>query len=122
MGNKYVKDLPCAMTDDEKRLKGIALAQAVEEKRALDAEKKEWSEEHKSRVGRVDTRIFQLSHQVTTGRETRAVDCAEYERYPAHMVDLVRLDSGEVVFSRPMRPDELQTSMEMQQDGAEEGH
>jgi len=122
MGNKYVKDLPCVMTDDEKRLKGIALAQAVEEKRALDAEKKEFSEEHKSRVGRVDTRIYRLSHEVTTGRETRSVDCAEYERYPAHMVDLVRLDSGEVVFSRPMRPDELQTSMEMQQGGAEEGH
>lgn len=121
MGNKYTKDLPCVMTDDEKRLKGSAIAAAVSEKAELEAEKKEFGEDIKKRMGAVEKRISALAHELSTGKEVRAVECAEYEKYATRMVDLVRLDTGEVIFSRPMRPDELQTSMEMRAEG-EDAH
>lgn len=115
MGDKCIKDLACVMTDDEKRLKGSELAVSVEELAALDVEKKDFAEKLKARVSHVEKRITKLAHEVKTGKEVRPVECAEYQRYATRMVDLVRLDTGEIVFSRPMRPDEFQTSMEMQQ-------
>ena len=112
---EYIKDLPCKMTDEERLLKGTALAAAIQEDNDLEDEKKAFAEKLKTRQRLIDERVQTLKHEVKTGLEVRPVPCFESRRYGERMVDLVRRDTHEVVFSRPMRPDEMQESLQMEQ-------
>ena len=109
---KLIKDLPCEMTEDERRMKGSELAVAVSDKQTLEVEKKNFADAWKERAKEVDTKIGTLAYQVRSGREIRAVECEEAPRYSDRMMDIVRLDLGEVVYSRPMEAGELQTMLD----------
>jgi len=56
-------------------------------------------------------RLSVLGRTVREKRETRAVEVLEHLNHEAQTVDTVRTDTGEIIESRRMTPDELQTSI-----------
>lgn len=61
----------------------------------------------------ITARIGELKAQVTTKKEHRLVDCEESKDFKRNMVEVVRIDTGEVVDSRPMTPDERQEELDV---------
>jgi len=107
-----IVSLPCPMTPEEHRLKGIALANANQEKARIEAEKKLANEGFKERLSAIDSRIGELRHEVISGCEHRPTEVREVRRYQTHMVDTIRLDTGETIRSRPMTVSERQEVLE----------
>lgn len=121
MGKRLIKELSCEMTAREKAGKSDQLAAAVGTKQELEDEKKAYNDDWKERNVANDRRILKLAREVRTGHEVRNVECEEQPRYADRMVDIVRLDTGEVAFSRPMERGEMQKSLGLEPDEEDAG-
>jgi hypothetical protein len=111
MGKRMIKQLPVKMTDAEKLVKNQQLVKELENKQLLELEKKAFAEKHKAKVSEVDEAISKLAQECRSGKEERPVECVEVPRYTDNMVDIVRDDTGDVVFSRPTTPEERQNGL-----------
>lgn len=109
---KTTRELACRMTAPEKAVKSDQLVAALQDKDALEDRKKASADEFKSLITDKDRAIKKLTREVATGVEYREVDCGEVLVFARNQVDLVRLDTGEVVDSRTMRPEERQEAMD----------
>lgn len=102
------KKLPCQLTEDEVRLRGIALADAAKEHIDLQDAKKESAKEFKDKIDRVNAVICDLKDVVRNAVEVRDVDVEyRYDNYLGN-VTVTRKDTGEVVEKRMMTPKESQ--------------
>lgn len=108
-----MKELPCRLSDEEKRLRGRELASEVKKKLDLEDEKKEAMAEFKERKEEIDGRIVKLTEVVNSGSEPRQVECEERPDYASKLVEVWRLDYHEVAFTRPMEPHELQAELKL---------
>lgn len=108
-----VRDLPCQMSEQERLLKSMALAQKLDELDRVQLEKKAANDAFKERLNACHDAVSSLSREVRTGMEERPIECTENARYDDMMVDLIRMDTGEVVSSRPMHPSERQQALQL---------
>jgi hypothetical protein len=107
----WFEELPCHLSAHEKLLKSESLAERLKDVHVAEAEKKDAMEEFKLRLGGLEKQIDKLALEVRTGREYREVECFESASYSDNKVDIVRKDTGEVVRSRAMHPNERQEKM-----------
>lgn len=127
---KVVKELRCALTDEELLERGQALARALEQMQKREADGKAYAANVKSDIEQYKKEGQRLYHHISEKSEWRQVECEEVHDFDEGKVSLVRLDTGEVVSERRMWDEERQDeiafleeppSEEPEQSGAPEG-
>jgi hypothetical protein len=105
---RFQERLACRLTDDEVKeleieLASITCGRVVKEKEL---------ELVKETIKSVKERERGLVEQIQDGTETRNVDCVEMLYVETTTVDVVRMDTGEIVRSRAATADDLQEDMD----------
>jgi hypothetical protein len=113
-----VNDLPVRLTAAEKALKAEQLVADMHEIQDLEDQKKTATSEYSSKIKRKQEHARQLAYELKTGTELRPVECYERPVYGDMVVELIRVDTGEVVSTRGMHPSERQRAMEFGEDVA----
>lgn len=103
------RELPCALTDNERLQRAIEAAKKRGERNLLEDQAAELKETAKRLLADHDSVLERLDSAVRDGSERRLIRC--HERFHAGMVELVRDDTLEVVESRPATFAEAQRTM-----------
>jgi hypothetical protein len=113
-----IERLPCQLTQDELLDRGQKLAQVGADLATHRAHADQVKKELRARESQLEADRAFLENVVRSKQEPRDVEIAAYlgER-PGH-VDDVRLDTGEVVRSRPAREGELQGRLPLNDESA----
>ena len=110
-GDKEIRNLKCDLRKDEVNSRGEQVAILVGESADLEQARKDANDTAKKENQRCESSITRLSRQVRERAEWRDVECA-WERDDADQtMRLVRTDTGEVVWHRPLTSDEKQIRM-----------
>ena len=107
----FYEELPCALDSQEMVLKSKQLAQLLCDQSNIELEKKEANASFKEQLDDIDTKMSALALEVRTGREYREVPCTERADYQDNRVEIIRMDTGEVVRIRPLLQGERQEAL-----------
>ena len=113
MKRKVTKALPCKLTETEILQYGRDMAHAMSERDRVQGEFDSVKQEYKAKLEEYAANINKLSGRVNSGIETRDVACEEVKDWTEGVVTIERLDTFEKVESRPMREDEKQTEIKL---------
>jgi hypothetical protein len=116
MSNGFVEQLPCELTRDEKALKADEMAGALKHYGELELRAKASADEYRRELKRIRAIVDERAEEVRTGVEYRAVECAKRDRFRDNQIDVVRLDTGEVVRSERMSVEERQGKLSLADD------
>lgn len=105
---KSLRKLPVRLSDDEVRLRGIDLANAVKDHLDLDEERKRVAKEYKERMEAIDESIRELKDQTRNAVEVRLVEVELVIDNYMGSVKITRTDTGEIVEQRMMNAEEQQ--------------
>lgn len=106
--------LPCVLTDTEKLEKAQIIAEAVGQCQRLEGELKTVSSEIKAKVAGYEATIALNAQHLSTGKETRSVECAISYDWKNKERIWVRKDTGEEV-NRDIIPEiDLQEEAELE--------
>jgi uncharacterized FlaG/YvyC family protein len=108
-----VRQLPCNLTEDEVRLRGIDLAHANTQYADTKDEAKSKAKAYKDRLEKIYETIHDLKDAVRNGVEVRPVECDVLLDHYAGMVTITRRDTGDIVESRRMTPAESQGRLDL---------
>lgn len=110
---KTIEQLPVALTPEELLVRGKMAAslgvQIYEKKEAQKAA----TAAAKVEIERLEDEQGKHLQEIHTGNETRPIECFEQPDFARNMVDILREDTGAVIRSRPMHPNERQTAMDL---------
>lgn len=106
----YRLQLPCKIDIDIARDRGLELARVCRERQEFIDERKADNAAARERRAFFDERIAELRVQVEGKVETRSVEVVD-RLLPDNEVEVVRLDTGEVIERRAAKPTELQESL-----------
>ena len=112
----FTRSLYCALTNDEKRVRGSELASKMEEREQVLAEFDEVKQTFKSRLSGMDKTVGELKQIVLEGRERRDVECYIVKDFESDTVAVVRTDTHTEVERRRMTPEERQAFLPMVDD------
>jgi len=123
-----IRKLPVKLTDEELRTKSVELAnfpsQLADAEEELKAAKTDYNAEKaniESRIASIRADQVKASRVVRTGEERREIDVEKIGDYQTGVVRFERVDSREVVQSRPMHDNEKQRELALQGDDDDEG-
>lgn len=111
MQSDFVEKLGCELTREEQLGKGSEMAELIKQHGEVETEAKSVADGFKRQIKDLDRKITDRAEEVRTGVERRLVPCTERGRWRDNLVDVVRLDTGEVVRSRPMTESERQQAL-----------
>jgi hypothetical protein len=111
---KIVEHLDVELTDEELLQCGSMMADAEYKYAALDREKKASAESFKERMDREQHIINDNARLIKEKIERRPVDCHVTLNEPEGQKTCVRLDTGEVVWIKPLTEDEKQLRFEVE--------
>lgn len=98
--------LQCRLSDEELQGLSLELAQTFQDLEAEQERQAETRSEMKAALARLGNRMKELSTNIVSKSVPRDVDVEQ--RLQGLQVQEVRLDTGEIVFTRPATPLELQ--------------
>lgn len=110
------KILPVKLTDKELLAAGREAADSQEELRDVEGQAKAASDEYKGKMKAITGRIVRLASLVRAGYEHREVACEQVFDYEAGTLKVTRLDTREIVERRPLRSDERQMVLAVDED------
>lgn len=108
---QYSEQLRVPLTEEQHRLKGIELAQKVQELVALEEEHKEERKQMKADELLLKSTILELKQDVQLQSERRPVDVEDVADFARGVVETVRIDTGKIVRSRGLQEHERQQSL-----------
>lgn len=97
------------------------MARLYTDREALKSERRETMAEFKERMAAFDQRMGELANTVNNSTEQRDVKCRELLYVEENRIDVVRLDTGEVVDSRTATAEDRQEDLELQEREAHGG-
>lgn len=103
-----IEQLPVVLTADERRMYGIELAEKETAYEREEVEQKEAKKAMKDALDAQRAEVMRLARIVETGREYRPVECQWRPDFKRSIVELLRLDTLEVVRAEPMTTSHLQ--------------
>ena len=118
---KVVKELRCALTDEELLARGQALARALEQMQKREADGKAFAANVKSDIEQYKKEGLRLTSHIAEKSEWRPVECNEVHDFEAGTVSVVRLDTGEVVSERRMWDEERQEDLPLEALAGDDG-
>lgn len=104
-------DLPVKLNDTELRQRAKELGDAHIDKTLVESRKKAANDGFKMEIEQLDTKIQKLSGVTSRGEEYRPIAITTRKDFDRSIVETIRLDTNEVVDSRPMTGDELQAEL-----------
>lgn len=109
MGKRFDRWLPVTLTENEILERSKALAETLQTKRRVENEKANEMRNYGEQLKDLAGEIAKLGQVVATGEESRSVNCEQ--RHNEGRIEVVRLDTGEVIESREASGDELQNDL-----------
>lgn len=106
-----VRMLPCSLNEEELLAKGAVLSAKMREREREQADQKEAKLAMKTRLEELEQEILDVARVVREKRELRPVEVKEEKNYPRRIVEFVRVDTGQVIDSRPMHESELNVEL-----------
>jgi hypothetical protein len=103
--------LKCVLTETEIKAAGAQLARSYSEITDLEDQKKSSASNFKARIDISTAQASILARKIQNGYEFRDIDCEEVWNWDEKTVDVVRLDTFEVMKSRIMTAGELQQGL-----------
>lgn len=110
---RFEERLPCKLTDDELREKGSELEAALGAVDVLEEEKAETGKAFKARIELAEARVRELRTCIRTKNEDRDIECLEIFELRLGVARTVRVDDGTLIRERALRSSELQTSLSL---------
>ena len=95
-------------SQEEKRDLANSMADLTLEVENLEGQKKTTATQFKSQIDRISADIKEAAQGIRSGYTMRYVDCQVTRDMEGKRVDFIRIDTGELIMSRDMRPEELQ--------------
>lgn len=111
---KSTERLRCTLSRQEKSEKTDELVSQLDKLELLKVEKVESAKKFAEDIKTKERVVRDLAYDVKSGTELRPVECAEKPQYGKSMVELIRLDTGEVLSSRPMSAEERQGAFDLE--------
>lgn len=108
--------LMCALTDEELKQAADDLAMYLDDLQSLDSELATIKSQFKGRIEQCEANVNAKKRLVRDKKEMRPVEVEVESDYSACMIRVTRLDTGDVIESRPMTGDEKQLQMEFQEE------
>lgn len=105
---RHEEPLLCALDDDELRQRGADAARIVSQLDQLDEQRRLAASDFRDRMKELRSKLREISAAVRERQEERMVACETEPNYAAGLMVTVRLDSGEVIRSRPLTSEERQ--------------
>lgn len=105
------RTLPVELGPEEYRATSRNLAQHIEELARTQDEKKATVGGFTQRIESLNSTIAELTSVVSSGKRWMAVECIETNNYDTGYVEMIRIDTGEVVESRPMGLEDRQAGL-----------
>lgn len=115
---KIVLSLPCILTKEEQRLKGLEMATKDHELFKKQEEAAIAKEKFKKEAEAISGAITTLARVLRDGYEHRSIECKEIHDYNTGTVQIVRTDNGAVHEERAMTDHERQTTFIAEEDEA----
>ena len=113
------KPLSVRLTDEEVLKYGRDAARAMADGLSIEKQFESVKKDYKARLDEQASIVSKLSPRIHSGIETRDVECEEIKNWTKGTVVVTRLDTGEIVESRPMREDEKHMEMTFEDDKKE---
>jgi len=101
--------LPCILTEKELLERGQRAAELVSEIASQEEEKKAAAAAAKSKIDALEAQLRDVSREVRTKVERRQVEVRLEKDFDRNVEETVRCDTGEVVETRVLMPQERQT-------------
>lgn len=108
------------LSSQELVTKAEELARHLQETTSMKASTKRAAKLAAEEIKEREQREADLAQEISSGAEAREVTCRERPRYDDLLVDLVRVDTGEVVRTRAMQPSERQQAIFFEPDDRED--
>lgn len=108
--SRETRSLPCKLTDDEVAQRAAKMAAHVHDLVGLEVKAKASAAEFKEEKGRLSAEVKILAAAVRHRAEVRDVEVEIVHDDIRFAVDVIRLDTGEVVSTRRMNADEEQAA------------
>lgn len=105
---RHEEQLLCALGEDELRQRGADAARLVSQIDQLDEQRRLAASDYRDRIKELRGKLRELSQAVRERQEERAVPCETEPNYAAGLMVTVRLDTGEIIRSRPLTSSERQ--------------
>lgn len=106
---RFTRELPVVLNEHENQLYGKMLAEKCKEQELAIEKKKQVMADHANRIKVITNEIKRLADARAKGEELRPVMCGE--RLHGNVIEIVRIDRGEVVDTRPADLKDLQTNL-----------
>jgi hypothetical protein len=106
-----LEKLPCILSASERARKADELAREVSHHGALELEKSLTAKALGEKLKESDRKIRDLAESIRNGSELREVKCTTVKDFEHNVVHTRRLDTKEIVSSRPMQAGERQQEM-----------
>ena len=100
--------LSCPLGKDELLERGAKLADAMRSRTLMEEKKKAAAAEYKASIDALEMDAALLASEIRTKSEQRPVEVKHDIDYKDGVDRLIRLDTGEIVETRKLRPDEMQ--------------
>lgn len=96
------------LTDDELKQRGTEIGRLMVQRSQELVAFEEKRVAHKKALQTIDRRVGDLSRALSTGTELRGVECKVFVNEAITHVETVRTDTGEVINTRALEPEERQ--------------
>lgn len=107
----HYRTLPVKLTEDERLARAKDAAAKVAEYAAIESQKKALTSELTAKMKELRSETQILSRAVQSGIEHQPVEVVERRNEDRYTIELVRMDTMEVVESRAMTPAERQAEL-----------
>jgi hypothetical protein len=115
--NTHVEELSCDLTAEEWETRASQLANTEAELEAHTSHELDVKATLKADRARLEAQRTKLAQQVRSHSEIRAVTVQALADFKAGIVSEVREDTGKLVRTRPISPEERQTSLDLHDQG-----
>ena len=100
--------LKCTLTEEEKKILGEEMAQAVYKKENFEGEIKNNNMKLKEQIKEGDIVISDCAEKIRTGYETREIEVEKVIDRAGNKVIITRIDTGEIIEERELTYNERQ--------------
>lgn len=108
---RLIRHLPVALTPEEFDVKAAEMAQAEIELGDLTVAKSTAASDFKAKIDTVKGRLAVLAGVVDKRSEVREVECEESMNLDRKIVEIVRIDTGEIVDTRGITGADIQQAL-----------
>lgn len=108
---RFEENLRCVLTREEVEQRSEDLVKLMQERDVIELELDGQKKAAKARIDALEQNISYRANEVRSRTTFRSVECTERADHERDIVEVVRLDTGEVVFQRPMDPMERQAQL-----------